>query len=180
MLKQKSKIIKLRKQQDRLKFWKKYGGWILCVNTLIPVYLLSVCVMAPVSSLITLIETVYLGTSILAFGVHERFGEKKLQEKIGEIDHEILELIKTDSEEFEILKEYDKIETLEREIHQIETAKREQKRLVEQLIAKKNLEAKQQQNYVKELTKKKKAEARDKAIEEISYLNDEEMNFNND
>lgn len=180
MLKQKTKIIKLRKQQHRLKFWKKYGAWILCVNALIPISLvLPIVVMAPVGLTIALISSIYLGTSILASVFHDLFAEKKLQDKIGDLDYEILQLVQNDEEEFEILKEYDKIETLEREIHQKETAKREQKSLVAQLIAKKNQEAKRQQNYIKELTRKKKLEAKDKAIEEIASMNEENIELNN-
>ena len=48
------------------------------------------------------------------------------------------------------------------------------------MIETKNKQAKAQQNYVKELTKKKKAEAKDKAIEEVSLLNEDAIEFMND
>ena len=103
-----------------------------------------------------------------------------VQEKIIDIDQQILKLVKTDTEEFEILKAYDKIEEIKIDIQRKELQKKKQKRLVVKMIANKNKEALAQQNLIKELTKNKKREANEVAEREVEDMLSNEFTFSND
>ena len=168
----KSKIIKLEKKKTKLKFWHNCGGWILCVNALIPTMLLMPCVMANIAPTLAIIESLYLGFSVLALFEHEIFGEKKIKQKIQNLDQEILNLVKTDKEEMNILIEHDKTQTLEREL-------KHQKQLVKEMIKTKNQQAQSQKNYLKELTLKYKREAKSLAEKEIKEVLNIDESFNN-
>jgi len=166
----KSKIIKLEKKKNKLKFWYNWGGWILCVNALIPIILLMPCVIANISPVLAIAESLYLGFSVLASFEHELIGEKKIRQKIQNLDQDILQLVKTDKKEMNILREYDKIETLKKQINAKEREIKEQRQLVKELINEKNKEAKSQLNYVKELTKRNVKQAKEMAEKEVEEM----------
>jgi len=166
----KSKIIKLEKKQNRLKFWHNWGGWILCINALIPIMLLMPCVIANIAPTLALIESLYLGFSVLASFEHELISEKKIKQKIQDLDQQIFELVKTDEEEMNILREYDKIENIKREICQKQEQIKNQKQLVKKMIKTKNYSAKGQKNLVKELTKRNRINAKENAEKEVEEM----------
>lgn len=169
-MKEKSKIIKLKNKQKRLKFWHNWGGWILCANALIPIMLLVPCVMANITPTLALLESLYLGFSVLASFEHELFGEKKIKQKIQDLDQQILHLVKTDEEEMKILREHDKIEDLQKEINLKQQELKKQRELVKALIKDNTTKVKAQQNYIKELTSKKKKSAKAEAIKEAEEV----------
>lgn len=169
-MKQKSKIIQLKNKQNRLKFWHRWGGWILCVNALIPIMLLMPCVMANISPMLAVAESLYLGMSVLASFTHELFGEEKIRQTIQDTDQKILKLVKTDEREMQILREHDKIEHIQKDVKEKQSELKQQKELVKELIKKKNLEAKSQQSHIKYLTRYKKQNAKAEAVAEVEEL----------
>ena len=169
-MKEKSKIIKLKNKQNRLKFWHKWGGWILCVNSLISIILLMPYVMANVAPTLALIESLYLGFSVLSSFEHELFGEKKTKQKIQDLDQQILNLIKADEEEVKILSEFNKIDEIQKDVCQMKQQLKEQKQLVKEMIKTKNEEAKKQKNYIKELTIKYKKQAKENAEKDVEEM----------
>ena len=159
-MKQKSKILKLKNKQKFLKFWLKWGGWFFLANVLTATSLLMPCIMATVPAALVMSAVVYLGTSVILAGAHDIFVEDTIRQKMQDVDQEILELVKTDEEEVQILKEADKVETIQKDIKVKKREQAEQKQLVKELVKKKNLEAAAQKNYVKYLTKINKHNAK--------------------
>ena len=96
--------------------------------------------------------------------------QDKIRKKLNYIDQEILNLIKKDESEMQILRENDKLETLQKEINAKEQEVKEQRQLVKELIKKKNLEARAQKQLVKELTKRNKKHAQRSAEKEVEEL----------
>ena len=95
------------------------------------------------------------------------FGEKRLLQKMQRIDQESLNLIKTDEEEMNILREYHKIEFLKKDD---ESKIQSQRQLVKQMIKAKNKQHKAQKKLVKELTKRNKKMAKVSAEKEVEEL----------
>lgn len=169
-MKQKSKILKLKNKQKFLTFWHNWGGYFLAFNALICGMLVPINALFIATKLSTILISLYLISSIGLLGFHEIEGKDKLKKKKGEIEQEILELVKTDEEEVQILKEADKVEAIQKDIIAKKREQAEQKQLVKELIKKKNLEAAAQKNYVKYLTKIKKHNAKIEAIKEVEEL----------
>ena len=144
----KSKVIKLKHQHKRIKFWNKWGGWILCGNALISISLLALVAITNIGVAFAFFESLYFGASILAVGAHDLFDKNKTRNKLSEVDQEILHLIKTDDAEMQILREYDKIEHIQKDVKEKQSELKQQKELVKELIKKKNLEAKNQQSHM--------------------------------
>ena len=169
-MKEKSKILKLINKQNRLKFCHKWGGWILLVNVIISIGLLMPCVMSNITSTLKVLEYLYLGASVIAIGCHDIFGEEKIKQKMQDVDQEVLHLAKSDASEMQILREYDKVETIKKEINAKEREIKEQRQLVKELIKKKNLESVAQKNYIKFLTKTKKQNAKSETMKEVEEI----------
>jgi len=176
-MKNKSKIVSLRKKQERLEFWKKYGGWILCVNALISISLIPVCVMAPIGLTISLLESFYCGSSLFAMGYHEIFGDKKVKTKMNKIDEQISKLVREDKEELNINSQYNKLTEIKAEIKESKKEERKQKKLIKEMVDRKNLGARNQRRLIRELTRTKKAQAKIEAEKEI--LNQTQENQEN-
>ena len=169
-MKYKSKILKLKRKQNRLKFWHNWGGYFFAFNALVSVALVPINALFMATTLSTILVSAYLTMSIGLLGGHDVYGKDILLNKKQETEQDILQLVKTDDAELEILKEADKIDTLQKEINAKKQEQKEQRKLIKELIKKKNLAAAAQQDYVKELTKNKIKNARSEAEQEVENL----------
>ena len=171
MKNEKSKIIKLKKQQNALKYWRDKGEWYIMGNAFVSLIPFAFATSISIALGFSIFAFTYLISSIASICVHMLYGKDKIKEKIKEMDQEILELVKTDDAEFEILKEYDRIETLEKEIAKKEREIEKQKRLIEKMIEKKNLQAEQFgdkiQSQIKIKQNKKKISLIEQEIKDI-------------
>ena len=148
----KSKILKLKKQQKALKFWRDKGEWYIIGNAFLSTIPFAFATSINMGLGFSIFAFAYLFSSISSICVHMLYGKEKMLNKIKDLDQEILNLTKTNKQEFEILREYDKIETLEKEIKCKEREINQQKRLVENLIEINSL--KEQEKTIKYQSKK--------------------------
>lgn len=171
---EKSKIIKLKQQQNRLKFWRDKGEWYIMGNAFLSTIPFAFATSINMGLGFSIFAFIYLISSIASICVHMLYGKEKMFNKIKNLDQDILELVKTDEQEFEILKEYDKIETLEREIKGKEREIEKQKRLIEKMIEKKNLDADKscEKDEIKIKQYKKKISIVEEEIEQIKHEED--------
>ena len=101
------------------------------------------------------------------------FGVKKLLKRMNEIDQEILYLVKTDEQEMNVLREYDKIEFLQREIKAMQ---REKQGNQNEIIAKQE-EKRNQEMLVKKLAKNINFRKQTCNDNEVDSTNEENTNF---
>lgn len=179
MVKQMSKVLKLKKEQENLKRWNKYGSWFLTANALISIPFMVALVFAQVLPTLAMVLAIYLGVSITSCVINESIMKNKIYKRIGEIDQEILKITKQDLEELKILIEHDRLIDMEKNLKKEQEKISVQKRIIKEMIKNKNEKANAQQNYIKELTKKyekqameNKATARERAIKDVENLND--------
>ena len=148
----KSKILKLKKQQKALKFWRDKGEWYIIGNAFLSTIPFAFATSINMGLGFSIFAFAYLFSSISSICVHMLYGKEKMLNKIKDLDQEILNLTKTNKQEFEILREYDKIETLEKEFKGKEREINQQKRLVKNLIEINSL--KEQEKTIKYQSKK--------------------------
>lgn len=148
----KSKILKLKKQQKALKFWRDKGEWYINGNAFLSTIPFAFATSINMGLGFSIFAFAYLFSSISSICIHMLYGKEKMLNKIKDLDQEILNLTKTNKQEFEILREYDKIETLEKEIKGKEREINQQKRLVKNLIEINSL--KEQEKTIKYQSKK--------------------------
>lgn len=129
-----SKAIKLKKDQKALKFWREKGEWYIMANAFISTIPFAFATSINLGLGFSIFAWAYLWSSIASICVHMLYGKEKMLNKIKEIDQELLNLTKTNKQEFEILRAYDKIETLEKEIKGKEREIENQKRIIENMI----------------------------------------------
>jgi len=129
-----SKAIKLKKDQKALKFWREKGEWYIMGNAFLSTIPFAFATSINMGLGFSIFAWAYLWSSIASICVHMLYGKEKMLNKIKEIDQELLNLTKTNKQEFEILREYDKIETLEKEIKGKEREIENQKRIIENMI----------------------------------------------
>ena len=171
-----SKAIKLKKQQNALKYWRDKGEWYIMGNAFLSTIPFAFATSINMGLGFSIFAFTYLISSIASICVHMLYGKEKMFKRIQELDQELLQLVKINNNEFEILKEYDKIETLEREIKNREREIEKQKRLIEKMIEKNTLE--EQEKEIKEKSRqqakgiKKQVRDLDKEIEEIKGYNE--------
>lgn len=166
----KSKILKLKKKQNALKYWRDKGEWYIMANAFISAVPFAFATSINMGLGFSIFAWVYLWSSIASICVHMLYGKGKMLEKIKSIDQLMYHFVKTNSHEFDVLKEFDKIETMQKEIKAKEREIEKQKRLVENMIELNYLEEREQKlktrtktenkqiNKVKELQKEQAEE----------------------
>ena len=125
----KSKILKLTNEQNKLKSWIKNGDWILIGNAFLSLVPFSIFTSINFGIGLTIFAISYTSLSVVSLLVNHAFKDGA-RKRIGEIDQEILELVKTNDDEFMILKEYHKVQDMQNKLNT-------QKRLLEEMIEKK-------------------------------------------
>jgi len=98
------------------------------------------------------------------------FGERMLREKMQNLDQDILQLVKTDSDEMRILIEHDKIDTLKKKANADKEDIKKQTALVKSLIDEKNRKNQANKKLIKELTKRNIKQAKEMAEKEVEEL----------
>ena len=176
---QKSKIVKLKNKSERLKFWHKWGGMLLSGNALISIITTPICLLSKCPAILMLLQSFYFCSSIFVGMGHMLIGEKKIVQKIREIDQQTFQLVKKDKIEMAILREQDKIADIKRDLKNKEKELKKQRELVKTLIKDKNLQAKGQKKYLKVLISRYKNQARAMAEQDLEEMLEYEDILNN-
>lgn len=174
MKKEKSKVLKLKKKYDRLTWLINYKFLISAGITIVSLLTATIGIVAsliPLWLTTTCLTMVALGIISVNFDAETC---RKINVKRDKLDEQINKLIDEDSEEKQILNEYQQIKNLEKEtIRQV----KDKKHLIKTLIEKKNEEAKQHEKLVKLLAEAKKANADEKVVEQIEKQLNENCNI---